>query len=97
MFGIDALAQTSGIGRSALEREVLATHSHGPAVDPAQSDDVVRWYELLELAAFVKVSRTGHATLFVETVRIQNAVDTLADRQLASVMLPSNGVLATLL
>ena len=66
MLGVDALAQSCGIGRPAADGEVLAANNTAPTVDPAEADDEVGRREATELAGVVVFRPAGRLAEFLE-------------------------------
>ena len=81
------------VRRAARDREVLAPHHHLAPVDRRQPADVGQRLEIDEPAILVGAVARQPAD-FVETARVRNRLDPLANGQLAQLMLSVDALLA---
>jgi hypothetical protein len=86
-LGEDRLHGDGGIGRASAHREVVAQHDDGTAVDPGAAHDAVGGRERGELPGLVVLGLAGDGSDLVKAFPIDQAVDALAHREPAAVVL----------
>src|SRR3984893_13353834 len=75
-------------GMAAAHGKIVADHDHGAAVDPAAAEHAVRRRQVFEFAIGVIFGAAGNGAHLVETVRIDQFVDALANCEPALLALP---------
>lgn len=75
------------IRRTTTDREIVADHDHGAAIDARAAEHAVRRRQFLKLAAGIVLTDAGDGTNLVEAAAINQLVDTLPNSQPALVML----------
>ena len=76
---VDALAQARGVGRAALEGEILSTDDAAPAADHAEAEHIVGRREFDQTPLVISGRIARGAAEFLKGAVVEHGVDPFAD------------------